>query len=381
MEDAAGRGTGTLRIEEEAMTLGELVKVLGGKLVAGGPERLVYGVNSVELAGATELVFTEDAASAAKALASNAGAVVVRSGSGPLCCPTLGSDEATAKDGAPSVSQQDKCVVEAVQPRLWFARAARLLKPASPAAGVHPTAVIGALVELGEGVTIGAGAVVDEGARIGARSRVEAGAVLGRGVRIGDNCHIYPRVVIYPGTTLGNRVVVHAGVVLGADGFGYVRDTATGAYTQFPQQGTLVIEDDVEIGANSTIDRGALKQTRIGRGTKIDNLVHVGHNCEIGEDVILVAGVGISGSSSVGNGAVIAGQVGIGDHAHVGPGVILGGQAGVLSGKTVTNEGMGVKPGTVLWGTPARPLTQVLREIVVLARLARRQPKSSEPKD
>jgi UDP-3-O-[3-hydroxymyristoyl] glucosamine N-acyltransferase len=170
--------------------------------------------------------------------------------------------------------------------------------------------------------------------------------------------------------------VVHAGAVLGADGFGYVRDPATGAYTQFPQQGTLVIEDDVEIGANSTIDRGALAETRIRRGTKIDNLVHVGHNCDIGEDVILVALTGISGSSTVGNGAVIAGQVGIGDHAHVGPGVILGGQAGVLSGKTVTNEGL--KPGTVLWGTPARPLKQVLREQVVLARLAKAGRKSRD---
>jgi UDP-3-O-[3-hydroxymyristoyl] glucosamine N-acyltransferase len=133
----------------------------------------------------------------------------------------------------------------------------------------------------------------------------------------------------------------------------------------------LLIEDDVEIGANTTIDRGALQQTKIGRGTKFDNLVHVGHNCEIGEDVILVALTGISGSSTVGNGAVIAGQVGIGDHAHIGPGVILGGQAGVLSGKTVTNEGL--KPGTVLWGTPARPLMQVLREMAVLTRLTKKK--------
>jgi UDP-3-O-[3-hydroxymyristoyl] glucosamine N-acyltransferase len=192
-------------------------------------------------------------------------------------------------------------------------------------------------------------------------------------VRIGGRCRIYPRVAIYPSTFIGNRVVIHAGAVLGADGFGYVRDAATGAYTQFPQQGTLVIEDDVEIGANSTIDRGALKRTRIGRGTKIDNLVHVGHNCEIGEDVILVTGTGISGSSTVGNGAVLAGQVGIGDHAHVGPGVILGGQAGVLSGKTVTNEMFGLKPGSVLWGTPARPLMQVLREIALLGRMVKRK--------
>ncbi len=168
--------------------------------------------------------------------------------------------------------------------------------------------------------------MIGRDADIGEGTRIEPGAVIGRGVRIGENCHVYPRVTIYAGTTLGNRVVVHAGAVLGAAGFGYVRDSTTGAYTQFPQQGTLVIEDDVEIGANSTIDRGALKETIIRRGTKIDNLVHVGHNCDIGEDVILVALTGISGSSTVGRGAVIAGQVGIGDHAHIGPGVILGGR-------------------------------------------------------
>jgi UDP-3-O-[3-hydroxymyristoyl] glucosamine N-acyltransferase len=225
-------------------------------------------------------------------------------------------------------------------------------------------------------VTVSPCAIVGDHVSIGAGTRIEAGAVVGDGVRIGEQCRIYPRAVLYPGTTLGNRVVVHAGAVLGADGFGYVRDNATGAYTQFPQQGTLMIEDDVEIGANSTIDRGALAETRIRRGTKIDNLVHVGHNCDIGEDVILVALTGISGSSTVGKGAVIAGQVGIGDHAHIGPGVILGGQAGVLSGKTLTNEGL--KPGTVLWGTPARPLKQVLREQVVLARLAKASRKSRD---
>jgi UDP-3-O-[3-hydroxymyristoyl] glucosamine N-acyltransferase len=336
------------------MKLSELIEVLGGKLAAGSGEISVDGVNSVELAGTTELVFAEDAPSAAKALASSAGLVVLRAGVVevyPPCC----------------------CAVEAGQPRLWFARAAKLLKLALPVAGVHPAAVVGANVALGEAVSIGPCAVVGENARIGKGTRIEAGAVIGDGVCIGDDCRIYPRAVLYPGTTLGNRVMVHAGVVLGADGFGYVRDMASGAYTQFPQQGTLLIEDDVEIGANTTIDRGALKQTKIGRGTKFDNLVHVGHNCEIGEDVILVAGVGISGSCTVGNGAVIAGQVGIGDHAHIGPGVILGGQAGVLSGKTVTNEGMGVKPGTVLWGTPARPLMQVLRELAVVARLAKKQ--------
>jgi UDP-3-O-[3-hydroxymyristoyl] glucosamine N-acyltransferase len=342
----------------ERMTLGELIEVLGGRLAQGNAEFAVDGVNSSVLAGSSDLVFAEDVVSATEALASNAGVVVLRASTAEM----LGEFP-------------HKHVVEAPQPRLWFARAAKLLKTAPPATGVDPAAIVGDNVKLGEHVAIGPGAVVGDDAYIGSGTRIEAGAVIGAGVQIGEDCRIYPRAVLYSGTTLGNRVVIHAGAVLGADGFGYVRDSETGAYTQFPQQGTLVIEDDVEIGANSTLDRGALAETRIRRGTKIDNLVHVGHNCDIGEDVILVMGTGISGSSTVGKGAVIAGQVGIGDHAHVGPGVILGGQAGVLSGKTVTNEAFGVKPGTVLWGTPARPLPQVLREIATVSRLAKRNAK------
>ncbi|HEV2135088.1 MAG TPA: UDP-3-O-(3-hydroxymyristoyl)glucosamine N-acyltransferase, partial [Terracidiphilus sp.] len=299
------------------MTLGELINALGGRLVQGTAQYQIDGVSSAEMASPSDLVFAEDAPAVAKALDSLAGAVVLRPG-----------------HMAPSLS--DKCLVEADQPRLWFALAAKLLRPVLPARGVHPTAVVGANAELADSVTVGPCAVVDEYARIGAGTRIEAGAVVGRGVRIGEFCRIYPGAVIYPGTELGNWVVVHAGAVLGSDGFGYVRDAASGAYTQFPQQGVLVIEDDVEIGANTTIDRGALKETRIRRGVKIDNLVHIGHNCDIGEDVVLAALTGISGSSSVGKGAVIAGQVGIGDHAHVGPGVILGGQAGVFSGAKAT---------------------------------------------
>jgi len=336
------------------MKLGELVAVLGGQLVAGDQDQLVKGASSIDSAGPADLIFVEDAGSVSAAFSSRAGAVVLGAG---VCAAYPGS----------------KAVIETSQPRLWFARAAKLLEPALGSTGIHPAAVVASSAAVAAGVSVGAGAVVGEGAAIGEGTRIEAGAVIGRGVRIGEGCRIYPRAVLYPGSVLGNRVVVHAGAVLGADGFGYVRDSGTGAYTQFPQQGTLVIEDDVEIGANSTIDRGALEETRIRRGTKIDNLVHVGHNCDIGEDVILVMGTGISGSSTVGNGAVLAGQVGIGDHAHVGPGVILGGQAGVLSGKTITNEALGVKPGTVLWGTPARPLSQVLREIAVVTRLAKRQ--------
>ena len=336
------------------MKIGEIINQLGGKLAHGDAEKTITGVNARDRATATELLFAEDAKSAAEALASAAGAVVLKPGS------------LTNPPANPNIT-----VIEDPQPKLWFARAARLLAQPLPATGVHPSAVVGAHVKLGPDVTIGACAVIGDSAEIGAGTRVEASAVIGDGVRIGEHCRIYPRVVIYPGTTLGNRVMLHAGVVLGADGFGYVRDPATGAHTQFPQQGTLVIEDDVEIGANCTIDRGALGETRVRRGAKFDNLVHVAHNCDIGEDAILVALTGISGSSTIGKGAILAGQVGIGDHAHVGPGVILGGQSGVFTGKTVTNEGL--KPGTIHWGTPARPLQQVLREQATLARLAKRQ--------
>jgi UDP-3-O-[3-hydroxymyristoyl] glucosamine N-acyltransferase len=335
------------------MTLKELVDALGGKLVQGNPDLTIAGIGSYANAGPTSLVFAEDAASVAQALASTAAAVVLKAGA------------VTDFSASTAIA-----VVESDQPRLWFARAAQLLRPAEPCAGVHPTAAIGKNVALGEGVTVGAQAVVGDEVVVGAYSRIEAGAVVGDGVLIGEHCRLYPRVVVYPGVEIGNRVVLHAGVVLGADGFGYVRDSKTGAYTPFPQQGSLVIEDEVEIGANSTVDRGALGTTRVRRGAKFDNLVHVAHNCEIGEDVILVALTGISGSSKIGKGAILAGQVGIGDHVTIGDGVILGGQAGVFTGKTVTNDGL--KPGAVHWGTPARPLQQVLREQATLARLAKR---------
>jgi UDP-3-O-[3-hydroxymyristoyl] glucosamine N-acyltransferase len=183
---------------------------------------------------------------------------------------------------------------------------------------------------------------------------------------MGSDCHLYPRVVLYSGTELGDRVIVHAGAVLGSDGFGYVRDSVTGEYAQFPQQGRLTIEDDVEIGANTTIDRGALEETRIGRGTKLDNLVHVGHNVSIGRNVVIAAQTGISGSSTIGDGAVVGGQVGIADHVEIGPGAILGAQAGIPSGKRIDG------PGIVFWGTPARPIKGYLKELATLARLSRR---------
>lgn len=332
----------------DCVTVAELMERLGGELVCGDAAVRLSGVAETGNAGAVELVFGESEAAANEAVCCGAGAAVVSPGFVPAAdCRVT--------------------VIAAKQPRLWFARAAKLLAPNLPVTGVDASAEVSPDAVLGEGVSVGPCAVIGANAVIGRFTRIEAGTVLGEGVIVGEHCRIYPRAVVYAGTAIGNRVVVHAGVVLGADGFGYVRDRETGAYTQFPQQGRLVIEDDVEIGANSTIDRGALAETRIRRGVKIDNLVHIGHNCDIGEDVVIAALAGISGSSSVGKGAVIAGQVGIGDHAHVGPGVILGGQAGILSGKSET------RTGTVLWGTPAKPLKEYLRELASVARLAKRR--------
>ncbi len=179
--------------------------------------------------------------------------------------------------------------------------------------------------------------------RKSARARGSARvARLARGVKIGRDCEIYPQVTIYAGTTLGDRVIVHAGAVLGSDGFGYVRDPKSGRYEKFPQVGRLVIEDDVEIGANTTIDRGALDETRIGRGTKIDNLVHIGHNCRLGENVVIAAQTGLSGSIVIENEVVLGGQVGIGEHARIEEGVMLGGQGGVLPNKVLARQGRGL---------------------------------------
>jgi UDP-3-O-[3-hydroxymyristoyl] glucosamine N-acyltransferase len=333
------------------VTVGELIEKLGGELLYGDAEAELDGVADFDDAGLRQIAFGENVEGAGRAVRSNAGLAVVPMG---FAVPANRGENAGA-------------VVADRQPRLWFAKAAKLLASAQRASGVHPTAIVSPSARVGQDVFIAAGAVLGDQVYIGDGTRIEAGVVVGDCVSIGNNCHIYPRVVIYRGTSIGHRVIVHAGAVLGADGFGYVRDRETGAYTQFPQVGRLVIEDDVEIGANTTIDRGALKETRIRRGVKLDNLVHIGHNCDIGEDVVIAAQTGISGSSTVGKGAVIAGQVGIGDHAHVGAGVILGGQAGVLSGKKL--EG----PGAVLWGTPAKPLREYLKELATLARLARKK--------
>ncbi len=214
---------------------------------------------------------------------------------------------------------------------------------------------------------MGAYVVLGQGVQIGDNTRIGAGCVMGANVVIGRDCELYPNVTVYSGVRIGDRVVVHAGAVLGSDGFGYVRDEKTGRYEKFPQIGRLEIEDDVEIGANATIDRGALDVTRIGRGTKIDNLVHVGHNVQVGEDVVIAAQTGLSGSAVVKNNVVIGGQAGIADHVRIEEGAILGAQSGIPSKKIIRGKGV------VFWGTPARPIREYLKQLAVLARLAKKE--------
>lgn len=247
------------------------------------------------------------------------------------------------------------------RPKLDFSRAARLLHPRPVGRGARdPSAVVSPEAVLGEQVDLGPHAVVGAGARVGDRCILHAGVVVGEHCRIGSDCILHPRVVLYPGTELGCRVTLHAGVVLGADGFGYVFDGTS--QVKFPQAGGIVIEDDVEIGANTTVDRGSLSMTRIGRGSKIDNLVQIAHNTQIGSAVIIASQTGISGSAVIEDQVVIAGQAGFGEHIRVKKGAVIGGQAGVLPGK--------ILPGNqVYWGTPARPLREFKRILALLPRL------------
>ena len=302
------------------LTANEIAALLG---VTTNSVAKVTRVSGLEGARPDCIVFAEDERTLAAAMATDAGLILARAAAG-------------VHDGRLLVVKD---------PRYAFAVCAKALAETRTSSEVHPSAVIDPTAKVGERVRIGARVVIEADVTLGDDVEIASGAMVLRGVEIGD------------------RVVVQAGAVLGATGFGYVRDAKTGEHLLFPQQGRLVIEDDVEIGANSTIDRGALGETRIGRGTKIDNLVHIGHNCRIGRNVLIVAQVGISGSCVVEDGAVLAGQVGLGDHVSIGPGVILGGAAGVFPGKRL--EG----PGQMFMGVPAEPLKEYLKTVARVRRL------------
>ena len=329
------------------LTAREIAELSGGT-VLGDAAIAVSGAATPDAAGPGDVVFVEDAKALPAALSSAAGVVIAG---------TFGS----------GASRESGALVCCDQPRLAFARVVRRLYPAPrPAPGVHPSAVVDGSAVLGSDVSIAPHAVIDADVRLGDRVVIGAGVHIDPGVVIGDDTDIKSNVTIYSGTSLGARVVVHAGSVLGSDGFGYVRDAATGRYEAFPQVGRLVVEDDVEIGAACTIDRGALAETRIARGTKLDNQVHIAHNVSVGEDVVISAQTGVAGSSVIESQVVVAGQVGIADHVRIESGAILGAQCGVPTGKVIRG------PGVLFWGTPARPIKQYLKELAILARMAKK---------
>ena len=306
-------------------TAGQLAGAVGANL-DGDAALEVKGVAAPERAGPHDLIYVESAKHAVRAATSTALCVVAGEG----------------------VALPGKTVLRARQPKVAFAKAAALVLGRAPiATGVHPTAVIAPLARVSPSAGIGPFAVIGEDARIGNGTQIGAHSVIGAGAWIGDECRIHPRVTLYAGVRIGHRVEIQAGAVIGADGFGYAH--GEGRYWKFPQAGIVEIADDVEIGANTTVDRGSLDDTRIAEGVKLDNLVHIAHNCQIGAHTVMAAQAGLSGSCEFGKNVVVGGQAGFGEKCHLEDGAIIGGQSGVLGGKIV-------RSGQTVWGTPARPL-------------------------
>jgi UDP-3-O-[3-hydroxymyristoyl] glucosamine N-acyltransferase len=321
------------------MRVRELAEWLGATFEGDGETELA-GVAQIETAGMAELAFVGNRKAAEQAEASRAGCLIV-------------------PPEWPSPSQ--RTVIRAPQPRTAFARAISRFHPTTELKpGVDPTAIVGAGVELGALVSVGPHAVIGDGARLGVAVSIGAGCSVGKRVSIGEGAVLHPNVTVYDNVDIGRGSVLHAGCVIGADGFGYVNENDR--WHKFPQVGRVEIGDFVEIGANSCVDRAALGITSIGEGTKLDNMVHVAHNCRIGSHVVVAAQTGFSGGVVVEDHAVIGGQVGIGDKARIESRAVLGSGCGVLTSKIV-------RSGETVWGTPARPLKQHLEQLANLARL------------
>lgn len=297
----------------------------------------IRGVSTLELAGESDLCFAEHGGQADAVASSRAAAVLV-----PESFPTL----------------TGPVLIRVAKPRAGFFAIAESFLPPSEIQGIHPRAVIDREATLGEDVAVGACTVIAAGARIGDRCVIGPGCYLGPGVTLESDCRIEANVTLHRDSRLGERCVVHSGTVIGGDGFGFQWDGQ--GHRKVPQLGHVVIEDDVDIGCNCCVDRATLGVTRIRRGARIDNLVQVAHNTDIGEHVVLVSQAGVAGSSTIGNGAVIAGQVAVSDHIKVGAGARIGGQSGVTKD---------VAPATSVFGTPARPIRDSLRELAALAKL------------
>lgn len=270
------------------------------------------------------------------------------------------TSKASAAIVGPSVPADSRPVVRVADPIAAFIGVAlRLRGDRSHSPGVHPTAVIHPTARIGSNAHIAAHAVIGEGTTIGANATISSGVVIGRYCAIGDGVTLFPNAVVCDDSVFGNRVTVHANAVIGADGFGY--RLVKGRHEKIPQVGTVELGDDVEIGACSTVDRGAVGPTRIGTGTKIDNQVMVAHNCRIGRHNILIAQAGLAGSCSTGDYVVLAGQAGVADHIHIGDRAVIGAQSGLIGD---------VPPDTEMLGSPAFPRRDYLRTVLAIQKLA-----------
>jgi len=319
-------------------TAHELAEFLGCTLEGDATVKL-SGVASAYAATVNDLIYVEKGSHLKRVAASQARCVVI----------------------APKLALEGKTLLRASNPKLAFAKAATWLVPPVPIAiGIHPTAVISPTAQLAKGAAVGPYVVIEENVKVGEGTEIGAFSFIGRDAQLGAQCRLYPRVTLYAGVSLGDRVILHSGAVIGSDGFGYVEEE--GKRWKFPQVGQVRIGDDVEIGANATIDRGSLDRTEISAGVKIDNLVHVAHNVQIGENTVIAAQTGISGSVVIGKNVAFGGQAGLGDHCAVEDGAVIGGQAGILPGKII-------RSGQIVWGTPARPLQKFKEQFAWLGRL------------
>jgi UDP-3-O-[3-hydroxymyristoyl] glucosamine N-acyltransferase len=304
------------------ITLSELGARTGGEVRGEGSTR-VFGLAALEDAGPGDLTFAAGARFRARLAASRASAAIV-------------TEDLSAGLGIPHLVHRDPDEAMTTAAAIFFP------DPPPPAPGVHASAVVGAGVVLADGVSIGPLVVLEDRVRVGARTSIGAGGFVGSDTTIGEDCRFHPNVTIRDRVAIGSRVILHPGAVIGADGFGF-RPVA-GGFEKIPQRGTVVIEDDVEIGANATVDRARFARTWIRRGTKIDNLVQIGHNVVIGEGSILVAQAGIAGSTRLGARVQVGPQAGLLGHLHVGDGARIAGQSGV------PND---LEAGAEVFGSPA----------------------------
>ena len=317
-------------------TLGELAEYLGGT-VRGNKEHLVNGLAPIESAGPDKVTFLANPKYASKVAETAAGAILM-----PPGCEAYGRN-----------------VIETPNPYLAFAKLLHLFHTQKPEPrGVMEKAIVGENVALGENITIHPGAIIGDNVTIGDRTVIHPGAVVYNDVAIGCDTLIHANVVVREKCRIGDRCVLQPGAIVGSDGFGYAPDGA--GYYPIPQIGVVVLEDDVEIGANTCIDRAALEVTLIRRGTKLDNLVQIAHNCQIGENCMIVSQVGISGSTKIGNHVTLAGQVGVAGHLTIGDNVMIGAQSGV-PGSVPANAGYS--------GTPIMPHREWLKAMAVVPRL------------